>query len=45
MDKLMEEYISNLDLGCDHRYTGDKLVGSSLTVKDKVIHSVFFNLA
>lgn len=43
--KTEESRHKSVGHGCDHRYTGDKLVGSSLTVKDKVIHSVFFNLA
>ncbi len=43
--KTEESKYKSVGQGCDRRFTGDKLIGSSLTVDDKVIHSTFFNLA
>lgn len=43
--KTVESRHKSVGHGCDRRYSGDKLVGSSLTVKDEVIHTVFFSLA
>jgi len=30
--------------GCDHRFEGDALIGSSLIYQDQMIHSAFFKL-
>lgn len=43
--KTEESKYKSVGQGCDRRFTGDKLIGSSLTVDDKVIHITFFNLA
>lgn len=42
--KSSESQHKSVGYGCDHRFDGEKLIGSSLTVEDKVIHSAFFNL-
>ena len=39
----MDEKHKSIGYGCDHRLEGPSVVGSSLTYKDQVIHTAFFN--
>ncbi|HEY0195975.1 MAG TPA: DUF6569 family protein [Methanobacterium sp.] len=42
--KSSESRHKSVGYGCDHRFDGEKLIGSSLIVEGKVIYSAFFNL-
>lgn len=42
--KSEETRHKSVGYGCDHRFEGDSLIGSSLIYQDQMIHSAFFKL-
>ena len=42
--KSKETLHKSVGYGCDHRFEGDSLIGSSLIYQDQMIHSAFFKL-